>query len=172
MKKLIFDTSAILNFGYRGRLELLLERLTTRYALLTTSEVEREILRHPQGLKQHRETLKRHFQLQDGKAVKVEAAKLNRLASALSTSEVSVILLASELSATVALEDGTARKQAAAMKVKLSGTVELMAEGVKRKWCTDRQCIESVALLSGNGFKIRLVDPGVTFVQYAQSFGI
>src|SRR5947209_4315889 len=115
MEKLVFDTSAILNFGRRGELEFLLERLAEGHALLTTREVEREIL-DPENLSYYRGLLKRRFGVQEAKTGKIEVARFRQLAAVLGAGELSVLILASELRATVVLDDKTARKEATALK--------------------------------------------------------
>jgi hypothetical protein len=42
METLVLDTSAILNFGQRGQLEFLLEKMTAQTRLVTTSIVQDE----------------------------------------------------------------------------------------------------------------------------------
>src|SRR5580765_2879060 len=120
MENLIFDTSAILNFGRRGDLEFLLERLTEGHALLTTREVEREIL-DPENLSYYRGLLKRRFVVQEANTGKGELARFSQLSAVLGAGELSVLLLASELRATVVLDDKTARKEAVALELKLTG---------------------------------------------------
>jgi predicted nucleic acid-binding protein len=170
MEKLVFDTSAVLNFGKRGELEFLLERLAEGHVLLTTREVEREIA-DPENLKYYRGLLKRRFRVQELKTAKIELARFRQLAGVLGSGELSVLVLASELRATVVLDDKTARKEAVALKLKVTGTLGILAIGTKRKWCNDGQCIEAVRRLQTNGFRVRRPGANETFAAYFAGLG-
>jgi predicted nucleic acid-binding protein len=170
MEKLVFDTSAILNFGRRGELEFLLERLGEGHSLLTTREVEREIV-DPENLSYYRGLLKRRFRIQELKTAKIELARFRQLAGFLGSGELSVLILASELRATVVLDDKTARKEAVALKLKVTGALGILAAGIKRKWCNDDQCIEAVRRLQGNGFRVRRPGANETFAEYFAGVG-
>jgi predicted nucleic acid-binding protein len=170
MEKLVFDTSAILNFGKRGELEFLLERLAEGHALLTTREVEREIV-DPENLNYYRGLLKRRFRIQELKTAKTELARFGHLAGVLGSGELSVLVLASEVRATVVLDDKTARKEAVALKLKVTGTLGILAAGAKRNWCNDDQCVEAVRRLHANGFRVRPPGANETFAEYFAGVG-
>ena len=122
MQKLVFDTSAIFNFGKRGELEFLLERLATERTLLITPEVESELL-DPY----YKQFLKKYFKIQKPKDVKIEMEQLKYLVTFLGLGEVSVILLASELDAIAVLDERTARLEAEKLKIKIIGTLGILA---------------------------------------------
>jgi predicted nucleic acid-binding protein len=169
MEKLVFDTSAILNCGKRGECEFLLERLAEKHALLTTPEVEQELC-DPKNADFYRDVLKRRFKIQGVKSVKIEMAALKRLTTLLGRGELSVILLAMELKAVVVLDEKVARVHAAALSLQIIGTLGLLAEGIKRNWCTDHQCIGIAKQLHKNGFRIRLPYANESFEEYFASF--
>ena len=70
----------------------------------------------------------------------------------------------------VVLDDRVARTQAIGLKLKVTGTLGLLADGIKRKWCTDRQCLEIVRRLHGRRFYIRAPGANETFGEYFDSF--
>jgi predicted nucleic acid-binding protein len=168
MHKLVFDTSAILNFGKRGELEFLLERLAEAQALLTTREVERE-LSDPDNRPFYGALLKRHFKLHEAQNVKIELVELKRLARLLGAGELSVILSATDLSATAVLDEKVARLEAKKLKIKVTGTLGILDEAIKRKWCADSRCIEIVARLHAAGFRIRRPGANETFAEYFET---
>jgi predicted nucleic acid-binding protein len=169
-EKLVFDTSAILNCGKRGECEFLLERLAEGRALFTTPEVERELC-DPENEAYYRKLLKRRFKVQGAKDVKLDMAVLQRLTALLGGGELSVILLAMELKAIVVLDDKVARTQAVGLKLKVMGTLGLLADGMKRKWCTDDQCLKIVRRLHDRRFYIRAPGANESFLEYFASFG-
>lgn len=170
MEKLVFDTSAILNCGKRGECEFLLERLTHGHELFTTPEVQRELC-DPRSADYYRMLLKKVFTVQGAREVRVDLGTLRRLTALLGSGELSVILLAMELNAAVVLDEKVARTQAAALKLRVTGTLGLLADGVKKRWCTDQQCLAIVSRLHTNGFRIRRPGMNVTFKEYFASFG-
>lgn len=170
MENLVFDTSAILNCGKRGECEFLLEHLAQGHALFTTPEVEQE-LRDPKTADYYRGLLKRRFKVQGVKEVKIELGTLKRLTALLGGGELSVILLAKQLNAVVVLDDKLARAQAMALELKVAGTLGLLADGLKRRWLTDDQCLGIVRRLHTNGFRIRPPGANENFEEYFASFG-
>ena len=169
-EKLIFDTSAILNCGKRGECEFLLERLGEGRALFTTPEVEWELC-DPENEAHYRKLLKKRFKVQGAKDVKLDMAVLQHLTALLGSGELSVILLAMELRAMVVLDDRVARTQAVGLKLRVVGTLGLLADGLRRKWCTDDECLEIVRRLHDRRFYIRAPGANETFVEYFASFG-
>jgi predicted nucleic acid-binding protein len=169
MERLVFDTSAILNFGKRGGCEFLVERPAEGHVLLTTPEVERE-LRDPEHAVYYKDLLKRQFKIQRETEGKIELVELRRLAAVLGSGEMSVILLGLELRAVVVLDEKVARAEAAGLKLKVTGTLGILADALKRKWCKDEQCIGFVRQLYQNGFRIRRPGANEGFKEYLASF--
>jgi predicted nucleic acid-binding protein len=169
MEKLVFDTSAILNCGKRGECEFLLERLAEGHALLTTPEVERELC-DPKSAAYYRGLLKKLFKIEGPKELKIDLSVLKRLAGLLGAGELSVILLAMDLRAMVVLDEKVARAQAVALKLGVTGTLGLLADGIKRRWCTDDQCLEIVRRLHDRSFHIRVPGANESFKEYFASF--
>lgn len=107
MRSLVFDTSAILNFGQRDKLEALLVQLGRIYRLVTTPEVTGELTDPKQ--KEYNETfLKTHFVQQKAADAPFDVATMATLTATLGSGEVSVIVLAQEIKATAVLDDNAA----------------------------------------------------------------
>jgi predicted nucleic acid-binding protein len=147
-----------------------LERLAEGYVLLTTPEVEGELC-DPDEAAYYRELLKKRFKVQQATEGKIELVELRRLAGVLGSGEMSVIMLGLELRAMVVLDEKVARAAAAGLKLKVTGTLGILADAVKRKWCKDEQCIEVVRKLHQNGFRIRRPGANEGFKDYFSSFG-
>jgi len=168
MHRLVFDTSAILNFGKRGDLDFLLEKLAADCTLLLPPEVERELL-DPDNRDFYATFLKRRFTVQAVQNIKLGREELAQLSAVLGSGEINVILLADELEATAVLDDVLARKAALKMKIKVVGTLGILSDAIKNKWCTDDQCIEIVGRLHANGFRIRKPGANESFAEYFAS---
>lgn len=168
MQKLIFDTSAIFNFGKRGELEFLLDRLIAGHHLLITPQVDLEIL-DPDNRGFYEKLLGKYFSVQQPKDTKIGLEQLQSLAALLGKGEVSVILLASELDATAVLDERLARIEAEKLKIRVTGTLGILANSIKQEWCTDETCIEIVKRLHSNKFRIRRPSTNETFAEYFQS---
>lgn len=168
MKTLVFDTSALFNFGKRGELEFLLEKLAEQQILLITPEVALETL-EPENRVYYQKLVKKHFKLQKIEDVKVSLEELRHLVATLGRGELSVILIAMELNATAVLDDRVARQEAERLNVKLTGTLGILSESVTRGWCSDSQCIEILNRLHANKFRIRKPAEDETFSQYISS---
>ena len=151
-ENLVFDTSVILNFGKKADLEFVLRQVNRKYELLTTPEVVKEIV-HAKSLKYHGALLKTHFAVREGKPVKIKDSRLQRLTQILGGPEISVILLALQLKAMAAIDDVTARKEATALALRVTGAVGLLGDCVSRRCCSDRQGLAIASRLQGNGFK-------------------
>lgn len=168
MDKLIFDTSAILNFGKRGQLDGLLERLAESHLLLTTSKVIGE-LSDPESVRFYPAFFERWFKIQEAKEVVIELGAMRQLATVLGSGELSVIFLAKELNAIAVLDDKAARRAAKDCGINVTGTLALLADSIKSQWHKDEQCIEITRRLYNNGFRIRQPRPNETFHEYYQN---
>lgn len=165
MERLVFDTSAILNFGKRGECEFVLERLGQTHAILTTPDVVRE-LSDPATAAFYRDLLARRFNQHKPRGAKIALAEVRRLTGFLGGGELSVMLLASELDATAVLDERIARLEAEQLKLKVTGTLGLLNRGYQQKWMSDEACIEIVHRLHRNGFRIRRPGANESFFEY------
>ena len=71
----------------------------------------------------------------------------------------------------VVVDEVVARARATALKLKVTGTLGLLADGIERKWCTDDECLVIVRRLRNRGFRIRRCSgANETFKEYFASF--
>jgi predicted nucleic acid-binding protein len=171
MHSLIFDTSALFNFGHRGQMEALLTEFGRCYRLVTTAEVKSELCGPPR--RQYYEKLvDDHLRIQKVKDVKLSIDQLRPLARMLASGELSVILLALDLGnvARAVIDEKPARREAAALGVEVTGTIGLLKEAVDRGWRTDAECVKAVRLLVERKFRVREPAPGEAFSDYFKSF--
>ena len=86
MDSLVFDTSALLNFGHRGELTPLLKKLSGEYKILTTPGARAE-LTDPSRKKYYAEFLREHFTIQDAATTPFDLVTLSRLSRAIDPGE-------------------------------------------------------------------------------------
>jgi predicted nucleic acid-binding protein len=164
MESLVFDTSAILNFGHRGELTALLKRLVNEYKILTTPNAQNE-LTDPKRKDFYAEFLKDHFVIQST-TTSFDIVTLARLARTIDLAEITVMTLASELRGRAVLDERAARREAKALGLKVTGTLGLMNEGLQKSWLSEADCLNSVAKLWAAGFAIPRPTPGQSFAYY------
>jgi predicted nucleic acid-binding protein len=111
MDSLVFDTSAILNFGHRGELTALLKKLSGEYELFTTHGAQSE-LTDPARKKFYDAFVRDHFKVRTASTPVFDFKTLARLASTIDSGEISVMALARELKGYAVLDDRAARREA------------------------------------------------------------
>jgi len=153
MDTLVFDTAAVLNFGHRGDLGILIEKLSKHYNLLTTHGVVAE-LTDPKRKDFYRAFLAARFKIQTASAVPFDLAALGRLSQTIDHGEITVMALAKELNAVAVLDDRAARREAVRLRIKMTGTLGLLEQAVKRKWLTEAACLARIMRLCDAGFTI------------------
>jgi len=161
----VFDTSAILNFGQRGRLQPLLSRFGRIFKLFTTPDVVGE-LTDPDHREFNEAFIAAHFTIQSPDVNVFDVHTLARLALVFGPGEISVMALAKELRATAVLDDRAARTEAIRIRLKLTGTLGLLNVARERGWFTDRNCLEKILLLRSKGFRIPEPRVNQTFSDY------
>lgn len=165
MDHLVFDTSAILNFGQRDHLEELLPKLATIYQIVTTDAVVQELV-GPDQREFTARLLRTHFHQHKLKTEPFDLAVMSHLSGMLGSGEISVITVTRELTGIAVLDDRTARIEAAKLGLKIVGTLGLLHEAMQRRWLTDDQCLDKVRALHANNFRIRNPHANETFAEY------
>jgi len=170
MHTLIFDTSALFNFGHRGQMEALLTEFGRCYRLVTTAEVKKELCGPPRG-QYYEKLVEAHLHIQKLKNVKLPMEELRRLTRVLASGELSVVMLALDLGdvARVVIDEKSARWEATALGINVTGTIGLLKEAIDRGWRTDTECVKTVRLLVEHKFRVREPAPGETFAAYFKS---
>lgn len=165
MDAYVFDASALLNFGQRGRLQPLLAKFGGVFKLLTTPDVVGE-LTDPDHREFNEAFIASHFTVQSPGADVFDLQTLARFAVVYGPGEISVMALSKELRATAVLDERAARTEAGRIKLKLTGTLGLLNEAKRRGWLTDSLCLEKTRLLRSKGFRIPDPGPNQTFTDY------
>ena len=165
MQTLVYDTAAIFNFGHRGDLAFLLEKLSKGHTLLTTPAVVAEIT-DPDRAAYYKKLLADWFEVKSVSAIPFDTATLAALSRILDPGEISVLMLAKELQATAVLDEKPARREADSLAVRFTGTLGLLQLALKRKWIKDTECLTRVRQLCDRGFRIPRPAPHQTFAEY------
>lgn len=170
METLIFDTSALLNFGHRGEMEFLLARLAGGYHLVTTEAVVRELTK-PELSEFYRSFLKENFAVRSSGETKLSLEKIEELSGILGSGELSVILLAAETKAIAVLDETAARRETGPLGIRTAGTLGLLEACRKKGWIKENECMERLSRLRKAGFRIRKPGANETFAEYFSSLG-
>jgi len=165
MQTLVYDTAAIFNFGHRGDLAFLLEKLSKAHTFLTTPAVVAEIT-DPARAQYYKKLLADWFDIKSVSTVPFDRPTLAALSRILDPGEISVLMLAKELHATAVLDEKAARREAGRLAVQSVGTLGLLQLAVKRKWMKDPECLSHVRQLCDRGFRIPRPAPHHTFAEY------
>jgi predicted nucleic acid-binding protein len=169
MDQLVFDTSTILNFGQRGKLQPLLVRFAPSSRLFTTPDVVAE-LTDPDHKDINAALLRDHFTVRRASTVPFDLATIARVTLTLNPGEISVMLLAKEIQATAVLDERPARREAASLGIKITGTLGLLHLAAQHRWMTGEECLATIRVLCAAGFYIRPPGANETFVEYHKSF--
>ncbi len=131
MDSLVFDTSAILNFGHRGELTALLKKLSGEYELFTTHGAQTE-LTDPARKKFYDAFVRDHFKVRTASTPVFDLKTLSRLTSSIDSGEITVMALARELKGYAVIDDRAARREAKALDLRLYGTLGLLHLGLQK----------------------------------------
>lgn len=166
--KLILDASTIFNLGHRGELEFLATKLSEEiYDFWVTPEAKAEIYlpasrayfeAHIAGLVEERSFTSNTL----------SAEQMFDLTDSIQNAEISAIILAKEVSATVSLDDKTARKKAEIVGVTTTGTLGLMRQGLELGWMSNDECLAAVDRMRSRGFFIPRPGANDDFIEYLE----
>lgn len=168
MDSLVFDTSALLNFGHRGEFTPLLKKLSGEYKILTTPGARAE-LTDPKRKDYYAEFLRQHFTVQSAATMPFNVSTLARLTRAIDLGEITVMTLAKEINGMAVLDETAARREAKLLDLRCTGTLGLLHQGLQRKWLTETECLARVVKLCDAGFFIPRPAAGQTFTQYLRT---
>ena len=166
---LVFDTSALFNFGHRDTLLPLLEMLKSEAVLCAPEAVVDEL--RPERRLDYARFCRDHMTIRRAQARSEDLAVLGKLSAELGPGEIEVLLLARDTGGTAILDDRKARQVAEQLGVNVIGTLGLIAYGVEREWMTAGGAIQAVRQLRSNGFFLPRVDDGEHFDAYLGRLG-
>jgi predicted nucleic acid-binding protein len=166
---LVFDTSALFNFGHRDTLLGLLKQLKAENLLVAPSAVVEELV--PERRYDYASMRAGHFVTLAPKPKLEDLERMRRLSAVLGRGEVEVILLAQEVQGMAVLDDRAARRVAEQLGVEATGTLGLIAHGIDRGWMTDAEAMRAVRQLRANGFFVPRVGDDEHFDAYLGRLG-
>ena len=148
---LVFDTSAILNFGHRGSLETLLAKLGCERRLCVTAEALGEIT-DPNRKEYYRDLMRAHFEVVTCPAIHRVSRGLAGELAGLGLGEAATLVYCEATENSVAVIDEKAGR-AAGLKagIRLTGTLGLLDDCREHGWTTPDQCLAAVTRIRGNG---------------------
>jgi predicted nucleic acid-binding protein len=171
---LVFDASAVFNFGHRGNLTELLQVFRTTQRLVVTQEVMQEVLVEESF--DYSAFLADLFDVVP--LLLPENLRLDLLADGLDLGEISTIGAALALRSVAVIDERAARMRAKRMGIRLTGTLGLLGAAVHAGALTDLQALHAVARMrawraadgSAGGFRVRATDGFRSFRDYVAQF--
>jgi predicted nucleic acid-binding protein len=165
-RPLILDASAVFNFGHRGQLLDVWEKLAAARQLIVTTEVVREVTLKPRTDFDYPEQLARLCTAWDAPLPhigKIPPAFQNILGPG----ELSVLGLAHEKQWEAVIDEAAGRAAAGVMGIPVKGTLGLLEMAVQAGWLAEAGCMEAVWRLKIAGFFLP-VKPGANddFAEY------
>lgn len=151
---LIFDASAIFNFGHRGELVNLLEKFKGHFELLSTDEVYQQCSIKLEYLNYYKNIFNNYFQISSGKTPESMLDTLKNITKKLGNADVSVLILGLDTNGTAVIDEKASRKEAKNLSLKIIGTLGLIHYSVVRGWISESESIEKLNRLRNRGFRI------------------
>ena len=168
---LVFDASVIFNIGHRGDLSQMITRLAEQYMLLVPPKVVEEIQRVAEFRQYYRDLIHASFKQRAGKISAMHADAIVRLVTRLGSGELDVIILALDSGGTAVIDEKSARKEARALNIPVTGTMGLLQYAVQQAWLTEQDALEKIEMLRANKFRIPPVLKGQSFTDYLKALG-
>lgn len=149
-RPLVFDASAMFNFGHRDHLLPVLLRLKAEGGLLVPEAVVEEV--RPDTRLDYGDFARQRFEVRAVHARPVDLPLLRRLSARLDRGEIEVILLARETGGTAVIDERLARGEALDLGLSVMGTIGLMSLAIESRWLTEAEALMDVRALRRNGF--------------------
>ena len=166
---LVFDTSALFNFGHRDTLLGLLKQLKAENLLVAPPAVVEELV--PERRYDYASMRADYLLTVAPRPEPKDLERMRGLSAVLGRGEVEVILLAREVQGMAVLDDRAARRAAEQVGVEVTGTLGLIAHGIDRGWMTDAEAMRAVRQLRANGFFVPRVGDDERFDAYLDRLG-
>lgn len=166
---LVFDTSALFNFGHRGRLESLLEKLASHSELLVPEEVVKEATEQEMNRQYYQDLVQDRFRVRKGVVAAEHEEEIERLSRLLGSGELAVIVLALQTKGTALIDEPEARAAARRLGLKVIGTLGILAIAVRESWMAEQEALAAIQKIRAGGFRIPAVQTGQTIQDYMRS---
>lgn len=163
---LVFDTSALFNFGHRGHLESLLDKLGSETKLLVPEEVLQEASEQKANRQYYQNLTKRRFHVRQGAVPSKHEEEIERLSTILGSGELAVIVLVLETRGTAVIDEPEARAEARAIGLKVIGTIGILSLAVQKQWITEADALAVVESLRSAGFRTPAIQKSQSFEEY------
>jgi predicted nucleic acid-binding protein len=165
---LVFDASALFNFGHRGNLSQLLVHLRESHTLIVTPSVVAEVVVEPRF--EYTAFIEEHFGVQQSTTMPEDLARLALLSASLGAGELDVILLTMQTKGTAVIDERAARRHTRELGLAVIGTLGLLQYAVEQKWMSDPDVLASVQQLRRNGFRCPSAEGFTSLAKYLELF--
>lgn len=166
---IVFDSSALFNFGHRGHLELLLDRLAEKAELLLPKAVLEEASEQELNRQYYRDLIADKFQVTTGEVSGGHEEEIDRLSRELGSGELDVLVLTLQTNGTAIIDEPEARAAARSLGLNVTGTIGILLLAVRETWMTEEEALATIQKLRSGGFRIPAVESGQSLQEYVQS---
>lgn len=168
---IIFDTSALFNFGHRGEMEFLLKNLKKEYELIIPPSVEKQTKIKTEFKAFYQKLITDYFNIKTGIPPSSSLKTFEALVQRLGDADADVIALGLDTNGTIIMDDRKARRESEALGIHLTGTVGLIDYSLQHNWLTQEEAIKIVKKLVERGSRIPILKEGQIFEDYLGSIG-
>lgn len=163
---LVFDASALFNFGHRGNLSQLLVCLRESHILIVTPSVMAEVVVEPRF--DYPTFIEEHFRVQQSTTMPGDLSRLALLSASLGVGELDVILLTTQTKGTAVIDERVARRHARELGLEVIGTLGLLQYAVEQTWVSDPDALAGVQQLRRNGFRCPSAEGFTSLAKYLE----
>lgn len=165
---LVFDTSAVLNFGHRGDLRAVLERFRAERPLVITAQVRAEV-RDPQHAEFYAELFASCFQEESIPDVPGLTWEI-----ALDDGERSVLALCAAKGPPwiPVIDEKLGAAEARRLHLPVVGTLGLLREAVVQSWLSEDSALAAIARMRQKGFRVPKLGANDSLEEYLQRLSV
>lgn len=168
---IVFDASALFNFGHRGEIEFLLKNLKKEYELIIPPSVEKQTQIKIELKTYYQKLIADYFNIKIAFPASSLLKTFEAIVQKLGEADADVIALGLDTNGTIIMDDRKARKESQALGIQLMGTVGLINHCLQQYWLTQEEAIKIVKKLIERGSRIPILKEGQTFEEYLRSIG-
>jgi predicted nucleic acid-binding protein len=173
---MVFDSSAVFNFGYRSQRtgvgERLLEQFKAEGELWIPPEVEREALQDPPANFDSERFVRAHFVVRTALLPATAESVFIGQSGHLDSGELGAMRLALAASRIVILDERSARKVAQRLGLPFKGTLGLLNEALIKGWLTEAEALGAVKEMHGRGARFPNPDQAQSWKEFWLSIDI
>lgn len=166
---LIFDSSAIFNFGHRGDLQSLLKILKEHYELIISPEVKKEICEKIEFRDYYEKLIDAYFKVSENVFSEISFDRILEIVDKIGNTDSSIIMLTLATKGTLVLDDKLARHEARSLGVRIIGTLGLLNYAKDANWISEKAALAACEMMRKQGFRISPIKDHLSFDQYLKS---